>query len=79
MRGARRHRACALACARRRRGGVVGRPALDERDRRPVEREALSRIKGLVWRDVGEYRQNPDRLHEWLESLDADDLGKYKM
>jgi uncharacterized protein len=22
---------------------------------------------------------DPDRLHRWLESLDADDLGKYKM
>ena len=52
--------------------------ALALRTRAPifVEEQVIANAKPL---DVPVDRQNPDRLHEWLESLDADDLGKYKM
>jgi hypothetical protein len=29
--------------------------------------------------DFATDKADPDRLHRWLESLDPDDLGKYKM
>jgi bifunctional DNase/RNase len=29
--------------------------------------------------DVGSEKADAERLHKWLESLDPDDLGKYKM
>lgn len=29
--------------------------------------------------DLSGEKSDPDRLHRWLESLDPDDLGKYKM
>jgi hypothetical protein len=29
--------------------------------------------------DFSSEKADADRLHKWLESLDPDDLGKYKM
>ena len=29
--------------------------------------------------DLSAEKTDPDRLHKWLESLDPDELGKYKM
>ena len=52
--------------------------ALALRTRAPifVEESVLSSAKSL---DFAPDQSDPDRLHQWLESLDPDDLGKYKM
>ena len=52
--------------------------ALALRARAPifVEEAVLSSAKTL---DFAPDQADPDRLHQWLESLDPDDLGKYKM
>jgi uncharacterized protein len=41
-----------------------------------VEEEVIDNAKTL---DAAPDRADADRLHKWLESLDPDDLGKYKM
>ena len=52
--------------------------ALALRTRAPifVEDAVIDNAKTL---DVTAERGDSDRLHKWLESLDPDDLGKYKM
>lgn len=41
-----------------------------------VEEDVINNAKGL---DVQPEKGDADRLQKWLESLDPDDLGKYKM
>jgi hypothetical protein len=41
-----------------------------------VEEEVLEQAKAV---ETGVERPDADRLQRWLESLDPDDLGKYKM
>lgn len=52
--------------------------ALALRTRAPifVEDTVIDRAKTV---DFAPEKPDADRLHKWLESLDADDLGKYKM
>jgi bifunctional DNase/RNase len=52
--------------------------ALALRTRAPifVEERVIANAKPL---DVPSDRQDTERLNKWLESLDPDDLGKYKM
>jgi uncharacterized protein len=52
--------------------------ALALRTRAPifVEDAVIDHAKTI---DFSSDRQDADRLHQWLESLDPDDLGKYKM
>ena len=52
--------------------------ALALRTRAPilVEQHVIDNAKTL---DVAHERVDGERLHQWLESLDPDDLGKYKM
>ena len=52
--------------------------ALALRTRAPifVEDEVIDHAKTV---DVGSEKADADRLHKWLESLDPEDLGKYKM
>jgi bifunctional DNase/RNase len=52
--------------------------ALALRTRAPifVEDSVIDHAKTV---DFGEKSEDADRLHKWLESLDPDDLGKYKM
>jgi bifunctional DNase/RNase len=52
--------------------------ALALRTRAPilVEPHVLDNAKAL---DVSHEKMDGERLHQWLESLDPDDLGKYKM
>jgi bifunctional DNase/RNase len=41
-----------------------------------VEESVIASAKTL---DFAPEQADPDRLHQWLESLDPDELGKYKM
>jgi bifunctional DNase/RNase len=41
-----------------------------------VEESVITSAKTL---DFAPEQADPDRLHQWLESLDPDELGKYKM
>ena len=41
-----------------------------------VEESVIENAKTI---DFGSEKPDSDRLHRWLESLDPDDLGKYKM
>jgi len=41
-----------------------------------VEESVIDHAKGL---DIAQDRGDTDRLQRWLESLDPDELGKYKM
>jgi hypothetical protein len=52
--------------------------ALALRTRAPifVEDAVIDNAKTV---DLSSERADSDRLHKWLESLDPDDLGKYKM
>jgi bifunctional DNase/RNase len=52
--------------------------ALALRTRAPifVEDTVIDHAKTV---DFTSERADEDRLHKWLESLDPDDLGKYKM
>jgi len=52
--------------------------ALALRTRAPifVEETAIDNAKTV---DFSSEKTDADRLHKWLESLDPDDLGKYKM
>ena len=52
--------------------------ALALRTRAPifVEDEVIDHAKTV---DFSSEKADADRLHKWLESLDPDDLGKYKM
>jgi uncharacterized protein len=52
--------------------------ALALRTRAPifVEEGVIDNAKTV---DLSSERADADRLHKWLESLDPDDLGKYKM
>jgi bifunctional DNase/RNase len=52
--------------------------ALALRTRAPifVEESVIDNAKPF---DMGADKPDADRLHKWLESLDPDDLGKYKM
>jgi hypothetical protein len=52
--------------------------ALALRTRSPifVEESVIDHAKTT---DLGPDKPDADRLHKWLESLDPDDLGKYKM
>ena len=52
--------------------------ALALRTRAPifVEETVIDNAKPF---DVGADKPDAERLHKWLESLDPDDLGKYKM
>jgi len=52
--------------------------ALALRTRAPifVEETVIDHAKTV---DFSSDKQDADRLHKWLESLDPDDLGKYKM
>ena len=52
--------------------------ALALRTRAPifVEETVIDNAKPV---DFSTDKADPDRLHRWLESLDPDDLGKYKM
>jgi len=58
-----------------RRGDAVARPP---RPRAPifVEDSVIDNAKSA---DFTAEKTDADRLHKWLESLDPDDLGKYKM
>jgi bifunctional DNase/RNase len=52
--------------------------ALALRARAPilVEESVIDNAKHV---DIADDKQNSERLQQWLESLDTDDLGKYKM
>ena len=52
--------------------------ALALRTRAPifVEETVIDNAKTV---DISSEKADADRLHKWLESLDPDDLGKYKM
>jgi hypothetical protein len=52
--------------------------ALALRTRAPifVEESVIDNAKTV---DFSSEKADADRLHKWLESLDPDDLGKYKM
>jgi bifunctional DNase/RNase len=52
--------------------------ALALRTRAPiyVEETVIDHAKTV---DFASEKPDSDRLHKWLESLDPDDLGKYKM
>ncbi len=52
--------------------------ALALRSRAPilVEEHVINNAKSV---DLTHTKVDGERLHQWLESLDADDLGKYKM
>ena len=52
--------------------------ALALRTRAPifVEESVIDNAKPF---DVASDKPDAERLHKWLESLDPDDLGKYKM
>jgi uncharacterized protein len=52
--------------------------ALALRTRAPiwVEEHVIDRAKSI---DTSAAKVDSERLHQWLESLDPDDLGKYKM
>jgi bifunctional DNase/RNase len=52
--------------------------ALALRTRAPilVEQHVIDNARTL---DVAHEKVDGERLHQWLESLDPDDLGKYKM
>jgi uncharacterized protein len=52
--------------------------ALALRTRAPifVEESVIDHAKTV---DFSADRHDADRLHQWLESLDPEDLGKYKM
>jgi bifunctional DNase/RNase len=52
--------------------------ALALRTRAPifVEESVIENAKSV---DPSSDRADADRLHKWLDSLDPDDLGKYKM
>jgi bifunctional DNase/RNase len=52
--------------------------ALALRTRAPiwVEEQVIDRAKSI---DTTAAKVDSERLHQWLESLDPDDLGKYKM
>ena len=52
--------------------------ALALRTRAPifVEDAVIDNAKPV---DLSTAKADPDRLHKWLESLDPDELGKYKM
>jgi hypothetical protein len=41
-----------------------------------VEESVIDNAKTI---DPSSDRADADRLHKWLDSLDPDDLGKYKM
>jgi bifunctional DNase/RNase len=41
-----------------------------------VEETVIDNAKGI---DFGTERADSDRLQKWLESLDPEELGKYKM
>jgi bifunctional DNase/RNase len=41
-----------------------------------VEEQVIANAKPL---ELPTDRQDAERLHKWLDSLDPDDLGKYKM
>jgi bifunctional DNase/RNase len=52
--------------------------ALALRTRAPilVEEKVIDNAKGI---DFASEKQDSERLQQWLESLDPDDMGKYKM
>ena len=52
--------------------------ALALRTRAPifVEETVIDNAKTV---DTSSEKADADRLHKWLESIDPDDLGKYKM
>ncbi len=52
--------------------------ALALRTRAPIFVEDAV-IENATTVDFGQDKTDADRLHKWLESLDPDDLGKYKM
>ena len=64
------------------RAATIARPsdaiALALRTRSPilVEEAVIDNAKTI---DFASERADSDRLQKWLESLDTDDLGKYKM
>jgi len=41
-----------------------------------VDEKVIDNAKSV---DFANEKQDPDRLQQWLESLDPDDMGKYKM
>ena len=59
-------------------GGPSDAIALALRTRAPifVEDTVIDNAKTV---DTSSEKADADRLHKWLESLDPDDLGKYKM
>ena len=63
-------------------GGIDARPsdaiALALRTRAPilVDERVIDNAKTV---DFANEKQDSDRLQQWLESLDPDELGKYKM
>jgi len=52
--------------------------ALALRTRAPIYVEDAV-IDNATSADFGQEKADADRLHKWLESLDPDDMGKYKM
>jgi uncharacterized protein len=52
--------------------------ALALRTRAPIFVEDAV-IQNATTVDLGQEKADADRLHKWLESLDPEDLGKYKM
>jgi uncharacterized protein len=53
--------------------------ALAIRTRAPIFAEETVLENNNKAIETNEARENPERLQKWLESLDPDDLGKYKM